>query len=464
MSDIGPLVDLSLERTVLGQVLNFGIVSAFADAGLEGEHFSRAEHRMIWDAAQQVAEQGANPDLVSVGHQLREAGHMDRVGLAYFSTLGDGVPRPALPNILLEVAALEGMTAGRLAHYAAITLEQHLQRPGAVSDGVIAQHMDTIQQVLERQRGKGTAWFDVNAQLTAHLQDVQAASTGLRVTLGLEAIDGIIGGIRAGEVCGLMGRPGIGKTVFLSHIARRCAEVGFGQVFFSLEMPASQIVARLKQMVFNVGRYQLERDTIAGHIDEGAYRRAFDRLVLVDSPSLSVAEMSRRVRQIQHGPLRDIPLGLVVIDHLGLIGGDRKLATYDRVSVQAREIKELAKRLGCAVILAIQVNRDAGGDGSKELGLGSARDSGVVEEAMDYLIGIRRMDRSLTLAPFERERFKDVIFTKVIKNRHGDPGQQEIAYRFHPVGLRLEEDRTMTIEGEDVAARIAQTASRGGRR
>lgn len=458
------LTDLSLERAVLGQVLRFGLVAEYADAGLRDEHFARQEHVLVWRAAQAVVEAGGEADTLTVGSALRRDGLLDRIGPAYFSALEDGVPRPALPNILLQVGRLEDMTAARLLHYAALDVNVKLVQPGAVPDGVIVQHLDAVQQILERKQTKAAPWLDVHAQWTAHERDIHEASTGLRVGLGLDVLDGIIGGIRAGEVLGLMGRPGIGKTVFLSHIATACARAGFGQVFFSLEMPGSQIVGRLKQMLYGISRYQLEQDTKRGTSDEGLYLRTFDRLVIVDTPSLSVSEMSRRVRQIQRGPLRDVPVGLIIIDHLGLIGGDRSLATYDRVSVQAREIKELAKRLGCAVVLAVQVNREAGGDGSRELGLGSARDSGVVEEAMDYMVGIRRIDRSLTLSPFERERFKDVIFAKVIKNRHGAPGDAETAYRFYPVGLRLEEDRAMTVEGEDVAARIAQTAGRGGRR
>ena len=80
--------------------------------------------------------------------------------------------------------------------------------------------------------------------------------------------------------------------------------------------------------------------------------------------------MGRRVRQIAKGPLAGIPIGLITIDHLGLVGGDRQLSTYGRVSAQSRDIKELAKRHGVAVLLAIQVSREAGGDGRESSGSG----------------------------------------------------------------------------------------------
>jgi replicative DNA helicase len=301
-------------------------------------------------------------------------------------------------------------------------------------------------------------WLDADAQLCAMMTEDLEAATGRRVHLSLDAIDEQIGGLRRGEVCGIMARPGLGKTLLLCHVAHA---VTAWHVLFSLEMPAAQIVARLQQRVYGLGRNQREAQSQAGQLDYAAYRAAFQRLLIIETPGLSVSQMGDVIRRMQQpgGPLAGETLALVTIDHLGLIGGDRRLATYDRVSVQAREIKELAKTCSCSVLLAIQVNRDSGGDGSKELGLGAARDSGVVEEAMDYLIALRRLDRSLTLSPADRDRYKDVLFAKVVKNRHGDVNGSETAYRLYPVGLRLEEDRRLHPTENDFA-RVAASSGR----
>lgn len=309
-----------------------------------------------------------------------------------------------------------------------------------------------------------TPWLDVSAQLAARRAEVVEATEGRRLTLGLPAVDAVIGGIRRGEVFGLMARPGTGKTLLLGHIAHEVAQTTtVAHVLFSLEMPASQIVGRLQQRLYGMSREDLERADYHGRLDHARYREVFRSLYVVDKGGLSVADMGGIVDDLCAGPLRGQTLGLITIDHLGLIGGDRKLATYDRVSVQAREIKELAKRLQCAVLLAVQPNRDSGGDGSRELGLGSARDSGVVEEAMDYLLGMRRLDRSLTLSPAERERFKGVLFAKVIKNRHGEPGIRETAYHIG-LGLRPVEDPHLVPDSEDVVERLAKVPQTGWKR
>ena len=330
---------------------------------------------------------------------------------------------------------------------------------GDVSDYLLSHDVTALQGLLA-DPVEAPPWLDVDGQLAAiAAEDIEAAS-GKRVELGLPQIDERMRGIRRGEVCGLLARPGIGKTLLMTHVSQWAAEFNTAHVFFSLEMPAAQIVARLQQRLYGMGRNQREEASRAGELDAERYRRAFQSLLIVDAVGLSVGQMEGLLRRIMDGPFKGQALGLVTIDHLGLIGGDRKLTTYDRVSVQAREIKELAKRFQCAVLLAVQVNREAGGDGSRELGLGSARDSGVVEEAMDYLIGARRLDRSLTLSSYDREKYRDVIFLKVVKNRHGETDTRETAYRFHPIGLRIEEDRHLTADTDD----IAKIAQMGGRR
>jgi hypothetical protein len=329
---------------------------------------------------------------------------------------------------------------------------------GDVSDYLAKHPADTLRALLEPPR-EVLPWLDVDGQWDAMVAEDTEAVAGPRIYLNLPAIDNTLNGIRRGEVCGLMGRPGIGKTVLLTHVSEKVAEDEVGHVFFSLEMPAAQIVGRLQQRLYGYDRYLRERESRRGALDRERYRTAFRTLLIIDTPGLSISQMEGLLTRIQAGPFQGVRLGLVTIDHLGMVGGDRKLTTYDRVSVQAREIKELAKRFQCAVMLAVQVNREAGGDGSRELGLGSARDSGVVEEAMDYLLGLRRLDRSLEMPAAEREKYRDVIFVKVIKNRHGETDTRETAYRFNANGLQLKEDASFELE-QDSIAKIAAGGSR----
>lgn len=457
-TDTNPLTDIDLERTVLGQMLAFPqAYSLYLDAGLDRACFYRGVHGLVWEAIQAVDAKGEVPDILTVWQELKRTAVDDAVGQVYYGRLIDGIPMPGESQAVALTARLHELAALRIVQESAQILEREVStNPAALAEHVLARHLTALEVVLTK--GGARAYCTADAQLEALAQDIQLDKQG-KIWFGWPLLDDAIDGCRRGEVCGLMARPGIGKTLVLGHVTRVTAEAELPHVFFSLEMPKAQIVERLARAVYRLGRHELRAAVDEGTIDRVRYTRIFESLVIVDTPGLSVSEMGAALRTIQRGVFRDRPIRLVTIDHLGLIGGDRKLGTYDRVSVQSREVKELAKRLNATVLLAVQVHREAGGDGSKELSLGSARDSGVVEEAMDYLIGMRRLDQSLTLAPVDRERYRDCIFAKVIKNRHGMNGK-EIGIRFDPRTLMLTEDPHLQAEQNDLA-RIAQM---GGRR
>jgi replicative DNA helicase len=443
---VSDYANLDLERQVLGQMVRFPeAFEAYVGCGLQRSDFFRREHGMVWDALESVVASGTTPDLVSVGLELRKRGTLEEVGHVYFSRLTDERIRQGVDGMLLNTATLAEL-AGKREVFAA--LGKSLEDIAATAEKATSRATDE-RRVYDSAGQLGTIRADM-------VRDTQG-----RIFLGFPTLDGILEGLRSGEVFGLMARPGIGKTLVLCQVARAVADTEFGHVFFSLEMPAAQIVERIARAHYGLSRNYFRGRLENGGLDDSDYVDTFRRFVVVDAPGLSVAQMGAKLRQIQASTLRGIPIRLVTVDHLGLIGGDRKMTTYDRVSTQARELKELAKRFDASLLLAVQVNRESGGDGSKELTLGSARDSGVVEEAMDYLVAMRRPERSQTLSPVERERYKDTLFLKVIKNRHGAP-DTEIGVRLNGMTLRLTEDADLKIQDDDIS-KIAAMSLRGRR-
>lgn len=457
MSDKAPAnVELDLERDVLGMVVVWDRLLEALGCQLEERDFWRLAHQLIWRAAVTVAESGVQLSQFAVATELRRRGQLDEVGAVYMNHLGDGIPKPSPESLRYHIARLQAYTVSREADAEMARAQAALANSPRDVGAVLAESQARIESIQTR-IGREHRALDGWAQIEALVAD-QNRDESESVQIGFPGIDEAIPGIYPGEVCGVLARPGVGKTLLFGHVVRR--NVGNGHAFFSLEMPAAQIVARVARAVWGFDRNQLKRAVTGGEMDAQAYLDATRGWLLIDAPGLSVAQIDGRVRQLVTGPLREIPLRLITVDHLGLIGGDRKLSTYDRVSTQARELKELAKRQHCAVLVAIQVNREQGGDGSRELTLGAARDSGVVEEAMDYMVALRRLDRSRDASAEQRVKFRDVIFARILKNRHGELGD-EIAIRFNPVDLTVAEDPTLHAE----EAELKDLISRGrGRR
>jgi len=423
MDDNFKLADLELERNVLGHILGYGALPMYQSVGLNDDAFYRDDHKIIYRATVELHKQSVTADIVTMRHAAPE------VNVAYMSGLPDGVPRPRKDNASYMCKRLLQLADARACYYSAIALHKALQeKPNDVTHAV-AEHLSVLDGARKRYTGN-TDRYDADMQWDAFKRSLTRDQQ--RVYLGIEPIDSALGGIRRGEVCGVMARPGIGKTLFLGHMINLAVENKVNTVMYSLEMPVDQIVSRLARSVYNMGRYQLEDSTVADQIDATQYHKHFGSLSIVDTPALSMSDIEQRLRS------EDDPQ-LVMIDHLGLIGGHRSQSTYDRVSSIAREVKEMAKRTNTAVVLAIQVSREAGGDGSRELTLGAARDSGIVEEVMDYLVAMRRPERSTALSAVQRIRYRDMLLFSILKNRHGEVGK-ETAVNVDPTALTLEPD------------------------
>jgi replicative DNA helicase len=77
--------------------------------------------------------------------------------------------------------------------------------------------------------------------------------------------------MRAGEVAGLLARPGVGKTIAMCNMAYLLGlhNADLGHMFFSLEMPAPQIIERLRRLVYGLSKDDL-RDAVKERARPGA--------------------------------------------------------------------------------------------------------------------------------------------------------------------------------------------------
>lgn len=434
-------VDLDTERVVLGHILAFDAWPAYAQAGLMQEDFWRAAHRHIYAACAALEADDAPVSGVTVQTRLRETARLeDAGGAVYLFGLDEGLPQPDHAMITWCARRLRSLAIARRA----ADVGQRLAATADIDAATLSATAADLDALVELDAPAGT---DAAAQLDA-LYAARAHERTLSLNLGIPTLDDTLDGLRAGEVCGIMARTSVGKTLVACHIAASLAASGVGVLFVSLEMAAGQIVERMARQLLGCSRHQLRWALDNGRFDADAYRQRFRALHVIDTPGISLQAIERRVRTIQ----RTQPISVVVIDYLGLVGGDRGASTYDRMSHVSRDLKDVAKRSSVVIVPLIQVSRAGGDDGAQELALGAARDSGVIEEAVDYLIALRRLDRATKLSDVERDRYRDVIFARVVKNRHGSVSVRETAIRVNPTSLALTEDQHLSID-EQTATR-----------
>lgn len=256
------------------------------------------------------------------------------------------------------------------------------------------------------------------------------------VRIGFGTIDAELRGVSPGQVLGIAARTAVGKTWFLESIehafaARRDA----GCLSLTLEMPAVEWAERAAAIGLGIAPEQVEALAKQGDLHDSA-AGFLDRMrnTLVVEDAVALAELPTLFTQARER--LNVPLRLVLVDYLGLLGSTGRDA-YERASALGKGLKTVAKAEKVAVVVAMQLSR-AGGDGSQRVTLEMLRDSGVLEESLDFLLGVWAPGKDTSLAPPEAVLLRDVVRVAVLKNRKGSDGRV-VDLRFEPESRRVVE-------------------------
>jgi replicative DNA helicase len=268
---------------------------------------------------------------------------------------------------------------------------------------------------------------------------------------GLRSIDKQTGGLCAGQMTIVAGRPSMGKTAWMTSTAMKVAKSEHPVVFFSLEMAAEPLTDRILADL----AYDRERPISYADMRTGALSAAeFDRLddaarllrkvplVIEQQPALSVAQISVRARKHQQSLERNgQTLGLIIVDHLQHV---RPSAEYrgrrvDEVTQISRDLAALAKELHVPVVVCAQLSRQVEGRDDKRPQLSDLRDSGSIEQDADVVIFLYReayyLERLACDDPVEEDKRLARLFEVrnrleliIAKQRNGPIGIQTVFF------------------------------------
>lgn len=241
----------------------------------------------------------------------------------------------------------------------------------------------------------------------------QRTRTDTVVRLGFGSLDADMRGISPGQVCGFAARTSVGKTWALATVEHNCM-TAYGVLSLSLEMPGLEWAERALAIFADVAPEQVEIWAREKRLEERAQSFvAATRNVLLCEEPVHITNLGTLIEQAR----RRVPVRLVIIDYLGMLTANGR-DSYERASAIGKALKETAKRMRVAVVVAMQVSR-AGGDGSTPITLDMLRDSGVIEESLDFAIGCWRPGRNTAADPQEQLLLQDVMRCQLLKNRKG---------------------------------------------
>lgn len=215
------------------------------------------------------------------------------------------------------------------------------------------------------------------------------------LSTGLVDLDKSIQGMQDGNLIIIAGRPAMGKSVLAQNIASHNA-INYGKttLFFSLEMTEEEIQQRLVSSVAGAdyGLIQNAQCVNDGQeldlIGEAIGKIKKGKFIIDDSSSLSISEM--KAKSISYAR-KNGGVDLIVVDYLQLLSAKAE-SRFQEVSMISRQLKQLAKEVGCPVIALSQLSRNLEQRADKRPVMSDLRESGQLEQDADKIIFIYRDD------------------------------------------------------------------------
>jgi replicative DNA helicase len=424
-----PPSNVELEQALLGALLLANEPATNLPGFLEPHHFHEPLHQRIYGVIIGLAAAGKTANVLTVRPLLSSE---QKIG---------GL---TLPEYLARLAA-EAAGTLMVTEYARYIFNHWRQRelleaasdacqlgldPEVALNGAF-ERVDSLRAASLDHSGTMRNAGTVAADLVAHVAAIyRGTAVDDSIPFGLRDLDARTGGLKRGELVVMAGRPGMGKTTVAGTIALNAARRNHGVAFFSLEMAARPIMARMTAdyLFLGAGRSLTVNRILAADITEDDFDRMTDAeraiealpLVIDDAPRATVGDICAKVRSAQKRLARNgKKLDLVVIDYLKFLRAtDRYMGQrHYEVGEITAGLKAMAKELGVAVLLLAQLNRKVEDRTDRRPQLSDLRESGDIEADADVVMLLFREayylqnEPEIGTDPVKAARFEEVANT-----------------------------------------------------
>ncbi|HNU90955.1 MAG TPA: replicative DNA helicase [Spirochaetota bacterium] len=392
---------------------------------LQPEDFYLDSHREIFGVIVELERKNLPIDLVTVKQRLNDLGRFERIG-------GDH----ALVDIYRTVS-----TSANAEFYARRIKEMSLRRRLIeVSHEVMEKCHDTSRDTYELMDEVERDVFRVTEKrITSDFKNIsdviqdtmdtigrmyETKSVVTGVATGFTGLDEMLSGLHESELVIIAGRPSMGKTALALNMANHIVmKEKMPVLFFSVEMPASQLGMRLLCVDAMIDSQRVR----TGHISSEELRRLMQSagrlekspLLIDDTPAINIFEIrakARRVAQKQR-------LGAIVVDYLQLITSMSRIDRHLQIAEISRSLKQIARELSVPVVALSQLSRAVESRTDQRPQLSDLRESGAIEQDADVVMFIYREER--VKKETEKKGIAEVI---VAKQRNGPIGEVELRF------------------------------------
>jgi len=421
LSDKLPPQDVETESACLASILLSREALYKVTEILQPEDFYLDKHRIIYSAIVELEKKDLPIDLTTLKQRLGDHGFLEKIGgdaslvelYRVVSTSANAefyarrIKDLSLRRRLIEVATESVEKCYDMSIETDELVDDVEKEIFNVTEKRISVDFKPIDAVLHETLDYIGTWYETKRAVTG------AAS-------GFKKLDEILTGFHSAELIIIAARPGMGKTALalniVNHIALREKKAC---LFFSLEMPATQLGMRMLCIESMIDSQRVR----TGHISSDELNILFQTsgrlskaVVLIDdTPWSTVLQMRAKARRMAQ---KNKNIGLIVVDYLQLITGTNpKIDRHLQIAEISRFLKQLARDLEVPVIAISQLSRAVEHRVEQIPTLADLRESGAIEQDADVVMFIYREDK--VKRESERRGIADII---IAKQRNGPTG------------------------------------------
>ncbi len=396
------LYNLAIERSILSSIIfdpqQFDELANI----IKKEDFYLPAHQDIFEAMLRLASKDEPIDEEFIKKELIRAKKFDEQALlevlatnpisntkAYVEELKDKALKRHLLTLTTEIKK--------------VTVEEDLPS-NEVIDIVEKKLYDITQQNLSSDfKDSPTVTHDT----LEYIKEMKARGNSILVGVdtGFYDLNKMTTGYGKGDLVIIAARPAMGKTSFVLNTVSNLVQQGKGVAFFSLEMPAEQLMLRLLSIQTSIPLQKLRvgdmSDEEWNHLNNAISKMNEAKLFVDDNSNININQLRSKLRKLKN---QHPEIELAVIDYLQIMQGSGTKDRHLEVSEISRGLKILARELNIPIVALSQLNRGLESRADKRPMLSDIRESGSIEQDADIILFVYRDDVYLYKEEKEREK------------------------------------------------------------
>jgi replicative DNA helicase len=210
---------------------------------------------------------------------------------------------------------------------------------------------------------------------------------------------------------------GVGKSLFMCHVAAGCLSQGHNVLYITMEMAEEKIAERIDANLLNINLNELQsvtRDDYSRKF-ESLKSKTHGKLIIKEYPTASASTLHFRALLNELALKKNFKPNIIFVDYLNICASSRikpggNVNSYTYIKSIAEELRGLAVEYALPVVSATQTTRS--GFSNSDPGLEDTSESFGLPATADFMFA---------LVTNEELEGLNQILVKQLKNRYSDP-------------------------------------------